>query len=98
VLNSLENVRASIELLHQVRRRGSLDRRETGRLLERAMEETRDARDVLAGAGLHPDAVQQLERARALEKQALHSLFFRAERTRQAIQELVGARDRLVES
>jgi cytochrome c peroxidase len=98
VVNSLENVRASIDLLHRVRRAGPLDRRETSRLLERAIVETRDARDVLAAAGLHPDAVQRLERARALEEKALHSLFFRAERTRQAIQELVGARDRLVES
>jgi mono/diheme cytochrome c family protein len=96
VINSLENIRAGSELLDRAARKGIRERREGSRLLERAIEETEDARGVLAGAGLHPDAVAHLDRARALAEKALRSLFLRARRARQAIRELEQARDRLV--
>ena len=98
VINSLENIRASIELLDQAAHKGFFERRKSARLLERAIEETKDARAVLAGAGLHPDAAPGLERARALVQKALRSSFLRAHRARQAIRELERARDLLVEN
>ncbi len=98
VINSLENIRASIDLVEKAMRTGLLLRHESARLLERAIAETKDASDVLASAGLHPDAVARLARARALEKKALQSVFFRPHHARQAIHELVRARDRLIES
>jgi mono/diheme cytochrome c family protein len=98
VINSLENVRASLDLAERAARIGPFRRRESARLLARAIAETVDARDVLAGAGLHPDAVALLARARAREERALGSVLFRAHHARQAIRELERARDRLVES
>ena len=95
VINGLENIRASALLLERVAGLGHFERGEGARLLDRALEETRDARDVLAGAGLHPDAVAELERARALEEKALCSIFLRAYHTRQALREVEQARDRL---
>jgi hypothetical protein len=96
VINGLENVRVGLELLDAAAKTGVLERRAGSRLLERAIAETRDARDVLAGAGLHPDAVAGLERALALEEKALHGWLLRAQRARRAMRELEQARDRLV--
>jgi hypothetical protein len=96
VLNSLENIRESLDLLGRVTKQGFFERAEGARLLAHAIEETGDAGRVLAEAGLHPGAVAQLERARKLEKKALRSHFLRARRARRAIRELEQARDRLV--
>ncbi len=64
VINALENIRASIELIDSATATASDERRLT--LLERAWNETGDAAQVLAGGGLHPDAVISLETALAL--------------------------------
>ncbi len=85
VINSLENIRESIALLEQGR-------------LPRAIAETEDASFVLAGAGLHPDAIARLERARALAEKALASHFHRERRAREAIHELEQARDLMLAS
>jgi len=57
VINALENIRESVTLLKEPRTRENL------RL---AGEETDDAILVLAGAGLHPEAVAHLRQARDL--------------------------------
>jgi mono/diheme cytochrome c family protein len=96
VINGLENVRQAIELLDGAAGKGLLERRGGARLLARGIEETGDARDVLAGAGLHPDAVARLERARTLAEKAKRAWLLRARRARRAIEELEAARDLLV--
>jgi mono/diheme cytochrome c family protein len=96
VVNGLENIRSALELLERSASKGIFERRDGVRLLGRALEETKDASDVLAGAGLHPDAVAHLERARALEEGALRSHFLRAQHARRAARELERARERLI--
>jgi hypothetical protein len=96
VVNGLENIRSALELLEKAASKGIFERRDAARLLERAIEETEDASGVLAGAGLHPDAIAHLDRARALEERGLCSYFLRAHRARQAARELEQARDRLI--
>ena len=97
VLNSLENIRLSIELLDETVREGS-SRREDARLLARASAETQDASLVLAGAGLHPDAITHLERADRLAEKALASHFLGNRHARKAIGELEQARDLMLAS
>jgi copper homeostasis protein CutC len=63
-----------------------------------ALEEAEDSLNVLAGAGLHPEAVAHLKEARRLAQEAKGSLFSRQSLTRQAISELQKARDQLIES
>jgi len=66
-------------------------------LLMRAANETRDATAVLAGAGLHPQAVALLNEARRLAERAADSFFGRRSLTREAIQALERARADLIE-
>ena len=64
VINALENIRASVVLLEEPRRSRQTDSRRL------AGEEIDDAIMVLAGAGLHADAVARLREARALAGRA----------------------------
>jgi 5-enolpyruvylshikimate-3-phosphate synthase len=64
VINALENIRASVVLLEEPRRSRKA---EAHRL---AGEEIDDAIMVLAGAGLHADAIARLREARALAARA----------------------------
>ncbi len=96
VINSLENIRESLELLERTAEKSIFQRGEAARLLERAIEETQDASSVLAGAGLHAEAIAHLDRARALTEKALRTHFLRARSARQAIRELEQARDHLI--
>jgi mono/diheme cytochrome c family protein len=93
VINALENVRASVELLD---RAASTSRDEDFDNLVLANEETDDAIMVLEGASLHPVAVRHLRAARELTEQAAarksQSL------ARDAIRELETARNELIES
>ena len=93
VVNALENIRQSLELLEaaQVAWRRS-------DALGRSLEETGDAIRVLAEANLHPDAVVHLEEARQLTHRAAHSFLGRHHRIRRAIGEHETARDLLVEA
>jgi hypothetical protein len=93
VVNALENIRQSIELLERAEARW---RDEDA--LTRAVEETDDAIRVLSEAGLHPDAVARLEEARRLTRRALRSFFGTRHRVRSAIREHEAARDLLVEA
>jgi len=97
VLNVLENIRVSIELLDTSVERRFLDPADAKELLERAVQETDDSIRVLTEAGLHPEAVSHLEAARRLTRQAILRLFFRYSLTAKAIAEQKNARDLLVE-
>jgi hypothetical protein len=94
VINALENIRQSIELLE-----ASLEVsfEERGRLLARAVRETDDSIRVLKGGGLHPEAVAQLQEARRLADRAVRSVFFGRKHTQEAIGEQKKTRALLVE-
>jgi len=96
VLNTLENIRQSLELLE-----ASIQQPTAGRaqeLLRRAIRETEDSIQVLEGGGLHPEAVAHLKRAHRLTRNAARSIFFQGKHTRDAIREQKEARALLVES
>ncbi|MDH3213734.1 MAG: hypothetical protein OEM05_14735 [Myxococcales bacterium] len=97
VLNALENIRASIELLEKSTQRG-VTRQRSRVLKRRATFETEDAIQVLAGAGLHPDAVAHLESARAETICALDAWGSGDRKLRRALAQLREARDRLIAS
>jgi hypothetical protein len=94
VINALENIRQSIELLE-----ASLEApfEERGRLLARAVHETDDSIRVLEGGGLHPEAVAPLQEARRLADRAVRSVFFGRRHTKEALGEQKKARALLVE-
>jgi mono/diheme cytochrome c family protein len=94
VLNALENVRASIDLLMQALARP----RRAEAALAQALEESDDAIAVLAARNLHRDAVEDLRAARRLAERAAHSCFATRRHVRAAIRELESARERLVET
>ncbi len=61
VINALENIRSAIAF--EERFLGLYLRNEQSDLVELALADTVDAINVLRGGGLHPEAVQSLERA-----------------------------------
>jgi hypothetical protein len=93
VINALENIRAATAMLETAVTSGS---REDYDDLRFAGEEVGDAAMVLAGAGLHPEAVQRLDKAKRLTHRAAAKQSRQA--ARQAIAELARARDELIES
>jgi len=97
VINALENIRQSIELLERSESLGSFERPEADRLLRLAVAETGDSIRVLEDGGLHPQAVAQLVEARQLADRATKSVFFRHGLTREAIEAQEKARALLVE-
>lgn len=92
VINALENFRATVDLLE---RSQALDAANAASLFAQALEETGDAIAVLAGAGLHPQAVAHLEQSKALIQSAAGSQDYRSVIQR-AIAALDRARDELV--
>jgi len=97
VLNALENIRQSIELLSNSLNKRICKGKEIKENLNQAVHEADDSIRVLSGAGLHPEAVQHLEKARKLTKRAIGNPFFRRKFTRDAISEQEKARELLVE-
>ncbi|MGH7729676.1 MAG: hypothetical protein ACRENJ_00305 [Candidatus Eiseniibacteriota bacterium] len=97
VINALENIRLSNESLERSATLRFFGIAEAVRLLERAGHETDDAISVLAGAGLHPDAVAELRGAKRLIERAGRSLVNRRALTRDAIRAQERARAMLVE-
>ncbi len=95
VINALENIRASIDLLEESGARG-VSRKRSRVLRRRASFETEDAVQVLAGAGLHPTAVSHLESARAETLRSLDAWWSGHRRIRRAITDLQQARARLI--
>lgn len=99
VINALENIRASIELLERSLGVGIFAHNQTParESLELALAESKDSVGVLAGAGLHPQAVSHLRQAKRLTQKAVRSPFSRKEFTRKAILEQQAARGLLVD-
>ncbi len=97
VINALENIRQAIELLQQAEALGFFETAPAQALLVRAASETGDSIAVLAGGGLHPDAVTELIEARRLAQRAAKSLFNRRGLAREAIQAQERARVQLIE-
>ena len=101
VINALENIRQSIEFLNSFANRKFLGNEEFEQLLARAIQETDDSIQVLAGGGLHPAAVSHVREARRLTEEALQSMKGGSSSeiwAREAIGELEKARDDLIES
>jgi hypothetical protein len=98
VINALENIRQSIELLDPVARRESSTVERIKRSIEQAAEETQDSIRVLSGGGLHPQAVQYLEEALRQIRRAEHGIFFQSRHAKEAITQLEKARAELIET
>ena len=98
VLNALENIRSGRGNLESARRLGLFERERGGTLLRRALIDTGDAIKVLAGGGLHPQAVLQLERARAAADAARGSFFGRRRQLERALASLEAARAQMIET
>src|SRR3989475_1516588 len=95
VINVLENIRQSIELLETSRAVSSSTER--ARLLARAIRETDDSARALRGGGLHAEAVAHLQEARRLADKAGRSAFLGRKYAEEAIREQKKARAFLVE-
>ena len=96
VINALENIRESIAKLEVGAQKGFFKRKQAAELLTQAVNETDDSIRVLAGAGLHPQAVFRLQKAKSLIKEAVDSIFRRRSLTKQAMDELKRAREQLI--
>jgi hypothetical protein len=97
VINALENIRATEQLLNDASGLGiaEIDRQTT--LLRRAGFETEDSVQVLAGGGLHPAGAADLRRAGTLIEQAIDgNVSVREGLIEEARAELARARDRMV--
>lgn len=75
VINALENIRASDELIASGSQSSYVSKNRQNILLGRALSEIEDAIQVLAGGGLHPIAVNYLRLARQLATEALESSY-----------------------
>jgi cytochrome c peroxidase len=96
VINTLENIRQSIEALQPVADRRHQTVEQGKRLLDQAAAETEDSIAVLSGGGLHPEAVTHLEEALRLTQKARCSWFSKSRLARQAIEQQQKARNELV--
>lgn len=95
VINVLENIRAATELLAQSQAERQGGARNT---LALVLAEIDDGITVLAGGGLHPEAVDHLTKARQLAEKARRSWFFRGRLTQSALDQLAQVRALLVET
>jgi mono/diheme cytochrome c family protein len=98
VLNALENIRGGRGSLESARRLRLFERQRGNVLLRRALIDTGDAVEVLAGGGLHPQAVLQLERARDAAEAARGSLFGRRRQLERAVAALDAARAQMIDT
>ncbi len=100
VINVLENIRESIELLQRSTKGGNVSTQRVAVLLERAFHESEDAIQVLTGGGLHPEAVAHLKKARALIADARSARKQRQQTPlgSEAIAEFERAREQMIES
>jgi hypothetical protein len=97
VINALENIRQSIEFLESFVNRTFLGNEVFSQLLERAIQETHDSIEVLAGDGLHPIAADHLREALRLTTEASEKRSRSGRLAQGAILEQQRARDQLVE-
>ncbi len=98
VLNALENIRSGRGSLESARRLGLFERKRNDTLLRGTLVDTGDAIRVLAGGGLHPQAVLDLQRARAAVEAARSSLFARRRQLERASAALDAARAQMIET
>jgi len=98
VINTLENIRQSIELLEPVAQKWHQTVEQGKRQLDRAVAETEDSITVLSGGGLHPEAVKHLKEALRLAEKAQCSIFQKSRYAREAIAQQEKARDLLIET
>jgi mono/diheme cytochrome c family protein len=98
VINALENIRQSIELLEPVAQKWHQTVEQGKRLLDRVAAETGDSITVLSGGGLHPEAVKHLKEALRLTEKAQCSWFSISRYAREAIEQQEKARNQLVET
>ena len=98
VINALENIRQSIELLEKGIAKGSFHHSEAAAFYELARADIEDAIEVLRGAGLHPEAVVTLGEARRLTDKAARHFFSSRSRAKDAVKALEVARSELVAS
>jgi len=98
VLNTLENIRQSIELLEAGGAKSFSARKEAAQSLNLAVSETGDSIRVLEAGGLHPEAVAHLKRAKELAEKAACSFFRRGSLAKEAIEEQQKARRLLIAS
>ncbi len=96
-INVLENVRASLALIEKSEKAGFGEGGIARKQLRLASSETQDAIDVLSGAGLHPEAVEELRAAKSLTERAATSIFGRRGFSHEATRALERARATLVE-
>jgi len=97
VINALENIRQSIQMLRARADNVVFPTESFAALLARAQDEIGDAIVVLEGGRLHPDAVGRLSQARRLVDQASRTRR-PSDLCRQAIGELEAARGLIIES
>lgn len=97
VINTLENIRQSIDLLNRSLEHDRKTKDVADALLDRALHETGDAIQVLSSGGLHPAAVAHLEQAYDLIRRALdtHSTRLRKGYAGDAIAAATQARNEL---
>lgn len=98
VINALENIRESIEMLEPVAKKRHQTVEQGKRLLDGAIAETEDSIKVLSGGGLHPEAVKHLKEALRLTRKARCSVFSKSRLAREAIEQQQKARAELVET
>jgi cytochrome c peroxidase len=98
VINTLENIRQSLEMLQIVVQKHHQTVEQGNRLLDQASEETKDSIAVLSCGGLHPQAVTHLQEALRLTQKARCSWFSKSRLARQAIEQQEKARNELVET
>ena len=98
VINALENIRESLGLLMACVSGNTHGSKRTTMGIQRAVHEIQDAKNVLQGGGLHPEAVAHLRQAKQFGRKAAESYFFTHRLAQKAIRELEQARALLVES
>jgi hypothetical protein len=96
VINVLENIRQSIDLLEPVAQRAVSTEDRIKRSIRQSAQETQDSIRVLSGGGLHPQAVQHLEEALRQIQKAEHGILFQSKQAKEAITQLEKARAELV--
>src|SRR3989449_7911135 len=85
ILNAVESIRQSIEVLEAGAQKGFAAREEAKQLLRQAVIKTEDSIRVLKAAGLHPEAVAHLQEAKELGTKAARSFFEQHSLVKQAI-------------
>jgi cytochrome c peroxidase len=97
VINALENIRESVALLERYIQKAVFPPAGGKDLLDRAVQEMDDSINILAGVGLHLDAVAHLNEAKRLIQEGDKGILFGTPHTRKAIAELKEAQLLIIE-